>query len=155
MSSTSTLDVKLGSSKEVLAFVDTDCAKFSDRGRGRTILQDAKNVGLSTTQVEHVAIGDVVKEALLVSAVLKFTQPHVEKKRKPLRVYEDNQGGTPYVNISESFHNSAHTDVRHHIFRELVAKQVVRVVHSPSAQQRAATFTTRLPVESFRSTGML
>ena len=34
-----------------------------------------ENVTLSTTQAEYVAIGDVVKDALFIEAVLQFMRP--------------------------------------------------------------------------------
>lgn len=38
-----------------------------------------KNVTLSTTQAEYVAMGDVVKDALFVKAVLKFMRPQQQE----------------------------------------------------------------------------
>ena len=85
-----------------------------------------KNVTLSTTRVEYVATGDVVKDALFVKAVLKFMQPQRKEFCIPVTVFEDNQGAIQLANNPRSSQNSKHIDVRHHFLRELVSGQIIR-----------------------------
>ena len=151
-----------GSSDELVAYADSDYAKFEDRRSvsGGAIFfcgavvgffsRTQKNVTLSTTQAEYVAMGDVVKDALFVKSVLKFMQPQRKEFCIPVTVFEDNQGAIQLANNPRSSQNSKHIDVRHHFLRELVSEQIIRVEYIKSSQQHAEVLTKPLPVGSFR-----
>ena len=151
-----------GSSDELVAYADSDYAKFEDRRSvsGGAIFfcgavveffsRTQKNVTLSTTQAEYVAMGDVVKDALFVKSVLKFMQPQRKEFCIPVTVFEDNQGAIQLANNPRSSQNSKHIDVRHHFLRELVSEQIIRVEYIKSSQQHADILTKHLPVDSFR-----
>lgn len=79
-------------------------------------LRTQKAVTLSTMQAEYVAMGDVLREALFVSAVLRFMQSHGDVHSG--MVYEDYQGVMQLANIPRKV---SVRDVRHHRSRTLVA----------------------------------
>ena len=72
-----------------------------------------KCVTLLTSETEHVALGDAVKELLFLSQVYRFMLPG---KRMPcVPIFEDNQGAVQLSQNSVSNSNSKHIDVRHHV----------------------------------------
>ncbi|CAN0103649.1 unnamed protein product [Sphacelaria rigidula] len=142
-----------GSSDELVAYVDADCAKFDDRrseSEGAIFFRGAvvgffsrtqRNVTLSSTQAEYVAMGDVVKDALFVKVVLKFMQPQRKEFCVLVTVCEDNQGAIQLANNPRSSHNGKHIDIRHHFLTELVCEQVIRAEYVPTARQHADVLT--------------
>ena len=94
-------------------------------------------------------MGDVVKDALFIKAVLQFMRPKQREMCIPVTVFEDNQGAIQLANNPRSSHNSKHIDVRHHFLRELVSEQIIQVEYVPSAEQHADALTKPLPVNSF------
>ena len=89
-----------------------------------------KCVTLSTSEAEYVALGDAVKELLLLRQVWCFMIPG--KGMPCFPVFEDNQGALQLSKNQVSNSNSKHIDVRHHFLRELVRQGDIIVTHVPS-----------------------
>ena len=157
-----TLKFKQDSSVDVgtLAHVDADFAsKATDR---RTvsgamvfvaamlvvwISRTQKCVSQSTSEAEHLAMGDGVKEALFVNGMLQFLRP----SRKPgkIDVLEDNEGAIGLAENPLSSSRSNHTNVRHHVLRNLTEEGVIEVTHVPSEKEHADILTKALPRDLF------
>ena len=75
-----------------------------------------KIVTLSTTEVEYVALGDGVKEALFVKGVLSFIIPSISENC--IKVFVDNNRVISPANNSLSSARTKHIDVRFHFIRE-------------------------------------
>ena len=90
------------------------------------VFQDSECVTLSTLEADYVALGDAVKELLLLRQVWRFM---LSSKIMPyFPVFEDNQGAVQLAQknpITNS--NSKHIDVRHHFLRELVRQRDIKV----------------------------
>ena len=89
-----------------------------------------KCVTPSTSEAEYVALGDAVKELLLLRQVWRFMIPG--KGMPCFPVFEDNQGALQLSNNPVSNSNSKHIDVRHNFLRELVRQGDIIVNHIPS-----------------------
>ena len=119
-----------GSGLNLNVYADADYAnKENDRHSvsgiavtlGGTVVSHASKtqrvVSLSTSEVEYIAAGDGVKEALFVRAVLSFIPP--ETCGASIKVLEDNQGTKALIKNFLSSARSKHIDVRFHFIREL------------------------------------
>ena len=89
-----------------------------------------KIVTLSTTEAEYVALGDGVKEGLLVKAVLSFIVPSLSEKSTKALV--DNEGPIKLAANPLSSARTKHIDVRFHFIRELVRTGMIAVEHIPT-----------------------
>ena len=95
---------------------------------------------LSTSEAEYVALGDAVKELLLLRQVWSFMIPG--KGMPCFPVFGDNQGALQLSKNPVSNSNSKHIDVRHHYFlREFVRQGDIIVNHVPSEHQHAGILT--------------
>ena len=77
-----------------------------------------KYVTLSTAEVEYVALGDTLKELLLLRQVSRFMLPG--KSMPCFPIFEDNQGAVQLAQNPVTNSNLKHINVRHHFLRELV-----------------------------------
>ena len=106
-----------------------------------------KRVTLSTSEAENVALGDAVKELLVLRQVWRFMIPG--KGMPCFPVFEDNQGALQLSKNPVSNSNSKHIDVRHHFLRELVRQGDIIVNHVPSEYQHADILTKVLAFDLF------
>ena len=107
-----------------------------------------KIVTFSTTEAEYVALGDGVKEGLLVKAVLSFIVPPLSEKS--MKVLLDNEG---VINLAANPLTSARTkriDVRFQFIRELVRTGTIAVEHISTKEQRADVLTKAFVGAIFR-----
>ena len=98
-----------------------------------------KCVTLSTSEAEYVALGDAVKELLLLRQVWRVTLP--SKVMPCFPVFEDNQDAVKLAQNPITNSNSEHIDVRHNFLRELVRQRDFKVVQVPSEFQHADILT--------------
>ena len=98
-----------------------------------------KCVTLSTSEAEYVALGDAVKELLLLRHVWRFMIPGKGMPYFP--VFEDNQGALQLSKNPVSNSNSKHIDVRHHFLKELIRQGDISVNNVPSEYQHADILT--------------
>ena len=106
-----------------------------------------KCVTLSASEAEYVALGDAVKELLLLRQVWRFMIPG--KGMPCFPVFEDNQGALQLSKNPVSNSNSKHIDVRHHFLRELIRQGDIIVNHVPSEYQHADILTKGLAFDLF------
>ena len=105
-----------------------------------------KCVTLSTSEAEYVALGDAVKDLLVLRQVWRFM---IFGKGMPcFPVFEDNQGASQLSKNAVSNSNSKHIDV-HHFLRELVRQGDVIVNHVPYEYQHADILTKVLAFDLF------
>ena len=105
-------------------------------------------VMLSTTEAEHVALGEGVKETLFTGAVLPFIRP--ELSGSCVRVFEDNQGAIALAENPLSFARSTHIDVRFHFVREILRAKKIDIQLVASEEQHADIFTKSLAATPFK-----
>ena len=106
-----------------------------------------KCVTLSTSEAEYVALGDAVKELLLLRQIWRFMIPG--KGMPCFPVFEDNQGALQLSKDPMSNSNSKHIDVRHHFLREVVRQGNIVVNHVSSEYQHADILTNVLAFDLF------
>ena len=99
-------------------------------------------VSLSTSEVEYIAAGEGVKEALFVRAVLSFIAP--ETSEASIKVLEDNQRTKALIENPLSSARSKHIDVRYHFIRDLFRTRKNYVEYVASAEQYADILTKAL-----------
>ena len=99
-------------------------------------------MSLSTSEAEHIAAGDGVKEALFVRAILSFIAP--ETSGTSIKVLEGNQGARMLIENSLSFARSKHIDVRFHFIHDLSRTRKISVEYVAPAEQHAEILTKAL-----------
>ena len=90
-------------------------------------------VTISTSEAEYVALGDAVKELLLLRQFWRFMIP--SKGMPCFPIFEDNQDALQLSKSPVSNSNSKHINVRHHFLRELVRQGDMSVNNFPSEYQ--------------------
>lgn len=63
-------------------------------------------------------------------------------------VFEDNEGSGQLAQNPITNPNPKHIDVRHHLFRELVGKKEVTILHMPSHCRHAVFLTKAIALDS-------
>ena len=106
-----------------------------------------KCITLSTSKAEYVALGDTVKELLVLRQVWRFTLPG--KVMPCFPVFEDNQGAVQPAQNPVTNSKSKHIDVRHHFLQELVRQRDIKVVQVPFKFQHSDIFTKALAYDLF------
>ena len=101
---------------------------------------------LSSTEAEHVAMAECVKEALFLHQVLEFVRPDISSKAAV--VYEHNEGAVQLANNPLGSTRTKHIDVRYHFLRDKIREGKIDVQNVSS--EDADTLTKPLSVELFR-----
>ena len=136
---------------ELRAFCDSDWAGNKDDRRSITgyciYLQGClvawksraqKNVTLSSSEAEYVAISEVCTEIMFIKTVLTFLG--VEMKR-PIQVNCDNVGAIFLSHNAKASARTKHIDIRYHFIREHVVDGLVEIVFVRSEENDADIFT--------------
>jgi hypothetical protein len=105
-----------------------------------------RNVTLSSTEAEYVAISETCKEIKFVTQVMDFMGMSY---RKPINVHVDNVGAIFMANNKVTSQRTKHVDVRYHFVRELVESGFIQVTFIRSAENDADIFTKNLDQVSF------
>lgn len=79
-----------------------------------------KTVAQSSSEAEYMALGEAVKESLWLKQLLEQIGL---KAKKPIKIYEDNQGAIALSSHPSNHSRTKHIDIRHHFIRDHVAKQ--------------------------------
>ena len=98
-----------------------------------------KNIHLSTTEAEYVALGDVVKEPLFAKSVLYFMVPSLSENC--IEVFVDNEDAIGLANNSFSSARTKPFVVRFPFIRELVMSKTISVKYVPTKEQHADILT--------------
>jgi hypothetical protein len=97
-----------------------------------------RNVTLSSTEAEYVAVSEVCTEIIFIRQVLNFMGIVVDY---PILVFVDNIGAIYLASNSATSQRSRHIDVRYHYVREYVEDGTVKIVFVRSEDNDADVFT--------------
>ena len=104
-------------------------------------------VPLSTAEVEYVALGEGVKGALFMGAVLSYICPQLSESC--VRGFKDNQGGIALTKNHVTSARSKHIDVQFHFVRGSLRTKKVGVQFVASGKQHADIFCEILRCDPF------
>ena len=104
-------------------------------------------MSLSTSEAEHIAAGDEIKEVLFVRAVLSFIAS--ETSGASIKILEGNQGAKGLIQNPLSSARSKHIDVRFHFIRDLFRTRKISIEFVASAEQHADILTKALSRVNF------
>ena len=100
-----------------------------------------KNVTLSSSDAEYVAVSEIVKEILYVVHVLEYLKTEV---KLPIIIQVDNQGAIFMANNQVS-RRTKHIDTRYHLVREFIEDEIfVR-----SCENTADIFTKNVDEQTY------
>jgi len=105
-----------------------------------------KNVTLSSTEAEYVAISEVAQEILFIAGILKFMDIEIEF---PIIVNVDNIGAIYLAQTATTGNRTKHIDTRYHFVREYIERGVLKIVFVRSANNDADIFTKNLPTDLY------
>ena len=97
-----------------------------------------KNVTLSSSEAEYVAISEVCTEIMFVKMILSFMGVEV---RRPITVNCDNVGAIFLGHNAKASARTKHIDIRYHFIREHVIDGIVEIVFVRSEENDADIFT--------------
>ena len=97
-----------------------------------------KNVTLSSSEAEYVAISEVCTEIMFIKTILSFLG--VEIKR-PIQVSCDNVGAIFLSHNAKASARTKHIDIQYHFIREHVVDGLVEIVFVRSEENDADIFT--------------
>ena len=150
-----------GSGLSIDVYADADYADKDDSRRsvsgvavtlGGTVVSHVSKtqrvVSISTSEVEDIAAGKGVKEALFVRAVLSFIAP--ETSWASMKVLGDNQGAKALIENALRSARSKHIDIRLHFIRDLFRTGKIYVEYVKSAEQYADILTKALSRVNFQ-----
>jgi hypothetical protein len=100
-----------------------------------------KNVTLSSTEAEYVAISEVCKEIAFVAQVMDFLKMEFTK---PIKIHVDNVGAIYMANNKVTSQRTKHIDVRYHFVREFIEAGLVEIKFVRSENNDADLFTKNL-----------
>ena len=106
-------------------------------------------VTLSTTEAEHVAMAEGVKEELFVRRFRLCLQQGVTF---PIELFEDNEGDIAVAENPISSGKIKHINVRWHFIRDFVKTKAIALVHRESVWQRVGILTKALLFHSLKGT---
>lgn len=95
------------------------------------------------------ALAEVIKDVLFLRQVCGFMLPEVGMLCEP--VLGDNERAKQLAKNPTANSNSKHNGVRHHVIREIAAREALSVVHVSSESHPANFRAKSLPVDSCES----
>ena len=97
-----------------------------------------KSVVLSTTEVEYVAVSEVVKDIKFLYQMLRSIEIKVPL---PIKVQVNNVGATWLANSSSVSERTNHVDLRAHFVGDIVKDQVIEINFVKSAENDSDIMT--------------
>ena len=104
-----------------------------------------KNVTLSSSEAEYVAVSEIVKEVLYVVHVLEYLKTKVQL---PIVIQVDNQGAIFMANNQVS-RRTKHIDTRYHLVREFIEDEILKVIFVRSCENTADIFTKNVDERTY------
>ena len=98
-------------------------------------------VSLSTSKVEYIVVGEVVKEVLFVRALLSSIAP--ETRGASIKALEDNQGAKALIENLLSSARSKYIDMRFHSIRDLFRTRKISVEYDVASAEQHANILTK------------
>jgi hypothetical protein len=141
------------------AYSDADWAGDPDKRRSRTgtlvcvndspIMWSSKlqtTVALSSTEAEYLALSTTSREILWLRG---FLAELGFKQNSPSKIYEDNKSCVNIATSLKQHKGVKHVEIRHHFFKDHIAKQDIACIQIPTAEMTANIFTKQLPAPIF------
>ena len=100
-----------------------------------------------TSEVEYVALSEVVKEVLFLRQVQEFMEPSM--RVSAVNVFKDNGGVIKLATNKHASRRAKHIDVKHHLVRDASDARKVRVAYVRSEDQHADLLTKPLDTQKF------
>jgi hypothetical protein len=117
-----------------------DGSPISWRSKGQ------KNVTLSTTEAEYVALSEATRELKFIHQILMIMGVEVVL---PIRVNVDNIGAIFLAANRIASNRIKHVDTRYHFVRDLIESNLIKVFFVPSDKNVADIFTKNLDNAQF------
>jgi hypothetical protein len=105
-----------------------------------------RNVTLSSTKAEYVAVSEVCREILFIAQVMEFLGVTVIR---PIVIHVDNIGAIYLANSNTTSQRTKHVDIRYHFVKEYVEDGTVKIMFVKSKENVADIFTKNLNGEAF------
>ena len=105
-----------------------------------------KNVTLSSSEAEYVAMSELCTEIVFIKSILEFMGVDVEL---PIVVYCDNVGAVFLAHNPKTSMRTKHVDIRYHHVREYVVDGVIMIKFVKSEENDADIFTKNTNRETF------
>ena len=153
--------VQTGIGLDLSVYTDSNYAEKADDRRSASgvvvtlgnatvgwICSKQRIVTLSTTEVDYVALGDGVKQALFAKSVASFLVPSLSQKT--IMIFVDIDGAIKLVSNPLSSARTKHIDVRFQFVRELVSSGIIAVEYVPTNEQRTDIVTKAFVGPIFR-----
>jgi hypothetical protein len=106
-----------------------------------------RNVTLSSSEAEYVAVSEVCMEVMFVKQILEFLQV---KLKLPINILVDNVGAMFLTENQSVSQRTCHIDVRYHFIRNYVEDGIVQVNFVRSEHNDADVFTKNLGSDAFK-----
>ena len=156
LKATRNLALKYGRGSEgLVGWVDADYAGCLDTRRSTTgylfklhdspIAWSSKRqatVATSTTEAEYIALAEGCREATWLRSLLKEMN---YSQQGPTILHCDNQGSIQLAKNPGTHQRTKHIDIKHHLIREKIESEEVRVIYVETSRQEADILTKSLP----------
>ena len=100
-----------------------------------------------TSEVEYVALSEVVKEVLFLRQVQEFMEPLI--KVGVVNVFEDNEGAIKLATDKHASRRTKHIDVKYHLVKDASDARKVRVAYMKSEDPHADLLAKPLDMQNF------
>ena len=141
------------------AWVDADHASCPDTRRsvsGGAVMLDGEAISwfsrvqritaTATSESEYVALAENVNELRFLRQVKAFMVPRIDYN---IRIHEDNEGAMKMAENRFSSRRTRHIDVKHHMVRDALDGEIIRVEYIKSREQHADVLTKAINAKSF------
>ena len=105
-----------------------------------------KNVTLSSTEAEYVAISELCAEILFIKMILEFLGIQINY---PITVNCDNVGAIFLAHNKKTSRRTKHVDTRYHFVREHVENNVLKIIFVKSEENKADPYTKNVSEEIY------
>ena len=105
-----------------------------------------RNVTLSSTEAEYVAVSEVCTEILFIKQVMEFLRLKI---KLPITVNCDNVGAIFLSYNRKTSQRTKHVDIRYHFVREFVEDGIIKIRFVKSANNTADIFTKNVKGDDY------
>ena len=106
-----------------------------------------RDVALSSTEAEYLALSAAVKEAMWIKQLLTECG---FKQGTPMTIFEDNQGCISISHLRRTDDRTKHIDVRFHHTRDQIERGTIRVIYCPTENMMADMLTKSICATKLR-----
>jgi len=105
-----------------------------------------KNVTLSSTEAEYVAVSEVCTEIMFIRSILEFMKVQIEL---PIEINCDNVGAIFLAYNAKTSARTKHVDIKYHFTREFIVDGIVMIKFVKSEENDSDIFTKNKNRETF------